>query len=133
MAGPALAVEAFLIIATIVFLLTLLYIIFKKRKRLLISIPLAVLLLGLVILVSLTYREHKLKENAAAKKYLGDYKLVRPDGQDCQHCLVRLNNDYRYYILKDDKVVGHGKWWLETAIDIPGSFLQIENGPKHVM
>ena len=111
----------------------LLYIIIKKKKRLIISVPLAILFLGLITLTALAYRSCKSGEDREAKKYLGDYKLVKLDGQDCQLCTVRLTGDYRYDILKDGKIVGHGKWWLETAIDIPGMFLQLEDGPKHVM
>jgi len=32
-----------------------------------------------------------------------------------------------------DKIVRHGKWHIETAIDIQGHFLKVENGPTWVV
>lgn len=133
MTGPLIAIQFMLLLAFILFLLTLLYIIRKKRKQLLISVPLSVLFLGLVTWAALIYRNNKSVEDQAAKKYLGDYKLNMLDGKNCQHCIVRLTSNYRYDIFKDGKIVGHGKWWLGSAIDIPGMFLQVEDGPKYVI
>jgi len=133
MPSVALAILLGLRLAFFLFLLILLYIIVKKRKRLIISLPLAVLFLGLITWAALIYRSHKSAENREAQKFLGDYKLANLDGQDCLHCLVRLTADYRYDIFKDGKIVGQGKWWLESAIDIPGLFLQLEDGPSGAM
>jgi len=133
MIGPALAILVPVVIGLLILFLFVLYIIFKKRRRLLISIPLTVVLFGLLIFGTFTYKSCKSEEEKEAKKFLGDYKLERLDGQDCRHCSVRLTKNYKYEILRNGSVVGQGKWWLETAFDIPGPYLRIENGPKSVI
>ena len=64
---------------------------------------------------------------------MGDYKLLSLDRNDCDSCKVRLYETYRYDILVKDKIVGQGNWEIETAMDIPGYFLKLENGPKSVV
>ncbi|MBC9931019.1 hypothetical protein [Chitinophaga qingshengii] len=133
MAGPVLLMQAILLLGFILFLLLLLYVILTKRKQLQVSLPLTVLFLALITPAVLFYRSCKTGEEKAAKKFLGDYKLEKLDGEVCEHCLIRLTIDYQYKILKNDEVIGQGKWWLESAPDIPGLFLRLENGPGYVI
>ena len=72
-------------------------------------------------------------EYEASKKFWGDYKLEKLDRNNCDSCKVRLYDGYTYDILVKDKTVGHGKWHIETAIDIPGYFLKVDNGPNYVV
>jgi len=43
---------------------------------------------------------------------------------------VRLHDNYRYDIYVGDEIVGHGKWDITTAYDIPHWLLEIENGVR---
>lgn len=133
MAGPALAIGFILLIAFILSLLILFYIMIKKRKQLVISVPLAAFFVCLLIAAVFVYRAREVQQYKDAREFLGDYTLSELDGQYCQQCLVRLNSNFQYDILQDGQIVGHGKWWLESAIDIPGKYLQIENGPIGVI
>ena len=98
-----------------------------------VSMPLSVLFIGLLLFAIYTYRDYSTGESEATKKFLGDYKLNRLDRKDCQNCTVRLNRDYQYDIIVDNEVMGHGKWSIESAVDIPGPFLRLENGPQSVI
>ena len=69
----------------------------------------------------------------ASKKYLGIYKLEILDCKPCDNCEINLLPNYTYIILKNKKNVGKGKWDIGTAFDIPGDFLELENGPKNVI
>ncbi len=129
MAGPALALGYLLILCFFTFLLFLLiYIIvyIHNRKR---SIPAGILFLVLTGISLLIYFNNKYVEEEDSKKFLGAYKLERLDGKECINCKVTINDGYTYHIFANGKLVGNGRWQRETAIDIPGSFIKIENGP----
>ncbi|MBO9205134.1 MULTISPECIES: hypothetical protein [Niastella] len=68
-----------------------------------------------------------------AQRFLGDYRLINLDRQPCNNCLVHLNSNYQYDIINNGITVGHGKWRIESAIDLPDYFLWIENGPGGVI
>lgn len=55
------------------------------------------------------------------------------DCKQCDNCELNLHPDFTYDILKSDKIVGKGKWDIGTAIDIPGDFLELENGSTNVI
>jgi hypothetical protein len=133
MAGPALALQFLLLIGWFGLILLLLIFTIKKRHSLKKSIPSGLLFLGLAILSFYIYYEIKQDEYKASKKFLGDYKLEILDRQKCENCKVTLKDGYTYDIFVNNKIVGHGKWHLETAIDIPGPFLKVENGPNYVI
>jgi len=131
-AGPAMVIGIILLVILLLgfaaFLLYLLYfaIIYRHKKmKALLSGILFICLTGGV--VYLYWGEKK-----ADPKYLGDYKLNTLDKHKCENCTVRLKEDYTYDILVNGQVSGNGKWETETAIDIPGEFLKIENGPRWV-
>jgi len=52
---------------------------------------------------------------------------------ECENCVVRLDSNYTYQILKGGVNAGQGKWDIGTAIDIPAYLLHIENGPGYVV
>ena len=133
MAGPALALGLILLIGFFGLLIFLLIITIWKRHSLKISIPTGLLFLGLTFVAVYIYHGKTEREYEASKKFLGDYKLNSLDREKCENCKVRLNDGYSYDIFVGDKVVGHGKWYLETTIDIPGYFLKIDNGPNYVV
>ncbi|HEY1202329.1 MAG TPA: hypothetical protein VGE79_15170 [Niastella sp.] len=119
---------AVLLLGVVGFILYLLYfaIIYRHRplKAILAGI-LAVCLIGGGLFLYL-------RTNKADPKILGDYKLNKLDGWKCENCKVNLREDYTYDIIVNNQVVGNGKWETKTAIDIPGEFLEIENGPSSI-
>jgi hypothetical protein len=130
--GPALAMQLLLITGFFgLIVLSLVYAI-RNRHSLKKSIPAGLLFLGLATAGIYVYTGIRRREDEASKKFLGDYKLGMLDRQQCESCKVRLKSNYRYDILVNGKVVGGGKWHIETAIDIPGYFLKLENGPRSV-
>ena len=133
MTGPALAIQFLLLIGWFGLILLLLIFTIKKRHALKKSIPSGLLFLGLTFVSFYIYYGMKQDEYKASKKFLGDYKLEMIKKKKCENCKVRLKEGYTYDILVNDKVVGHGKWHLETAIDIPGPFLKVDNGPRSVV
>lgn len=133
MAGPALALEWIFLIGYFGFMLLLLLSTILNWYKPKVSVPSGLLFLGLTALTIYLYYRITQREYNASKKFLGYYLLERLDGQKCDNCKVRLNDGYSYDIIVNGKVVGQGKWHLETAIDIPGYFLQIDNGPTGVV
>ena len=133
MAGPAMALGYLLLLAFFGVLIFLLIYTVVKRHSLKKSIPTGCLFLVLTSVAVYVYYKNKKNEYEDSKKFLGDYKLERLDRKECDNCKVRLYDGYTYDILVKDKIVGHGKWHTETAIDIPGSFLKIDNGPNYVV
>jgi hypothetical protein len=128
MAGPALGLGLIFLIGYFGFVLLLLLSTILNWHKPKVSIPSGLLFLGLTVLTIYIYYDMTQREYKASKKYLGDYKLETLDGQDCDNCKVRLNDGYTYDIVVKDKVVEQGKWHLETAIDVPGYTLKINNG-----
>jgi hypothetical protein len=133
MAGPALALRFILLVAFFGLILFLFIYAIRKRYSPKKSIPAGLLFLGLTTFSIYTYWKIKRSEYETSKKFLGDYKLSRLDKQNCENCKVRLKDGYTYDILVNDKVVGQGKWHIGTAVDIPGTFLKIDNGPTWVI
>jgi hypothetical protein len=133
MAGPALALRYLLLFAFFAFLIFLFVYSIKRRRSLKKSIPTALLFFVLTGFAIFVYHHNSKNEYEASKKFLGDYKLEKLDRKECDNCKVRLYNGYTYDILVRDKIVGHGKWHIETAIDIPGYFLKVDNGPTSVV
>ena len=133
MAGPALALEYLLLLAFFAVLILLLLYSIIRRRSLKKSIPAGLLFLGLTTFAFYVYYNSNRNEYEASKIFWGDYKLEKLDGKKCDDCRVRLYDGYTYDILFQDKIVGHGKWHIETAIDIPGYFLKIDNGPTWVV
>jgi 4-amino-4-deoxy-L-arabinose transferase-like glycosyltransferase len=133
MPGPVLGFEFLLLIAFFGFLIFLLFYTIRKRYSLKKSIPTGVLFLVLITIT--VYAHYRINRNKyeASKNFLGDYKLENLDGKECKNCKVRLKDGYTYDIIANDEVVGHGKWDIGTAIDIPGPFLKVQNGPHYVM
>src|SRR4051812_1404973 len=119
MAGPALGLELIFLIGYFGFILLLLLSTILNWHRPKVSVPSGLMFLALTTFTIYIYYEMTQRENKASNKYLGDYKLEMLDGQVCDNCKVRLKDGYTYDIVVDDKVVGQGKWHLETAIDIP--------------
>ena len=133
MAGPALALKYLFLLGFYSFVIILLIYAVIKRRTLNKSIPAALLFLVLAgISLYVIYRNNR-NEYQASKKFLGDYKLERLDRKNCDNCKVRLYDGYTYDIIVHEKIAGHGEWHLETAIDIPGYFLKIDNGPTWVV
>jgi hypothetical protein len=133
MAGPALALEYLLLFAFFAFLVFLLLYSIIKRHSPKKSIPAGLLFLGLTSIAVFVYSNRRKSEYEASKMFWGDYRLESLDRKKCDSCKVRLYEGYRYDILVHDKVVGEGKWDIETAVDIPGYFLKVENGPNYVV
>lgn len=132
MAGSAMAIGIILLVILgtglgALFLYLLYFAIIYRHK------PLKAIIAG-VLFVSLTAVAVYLflRKKEANPKYLGDYKLNSLDNYKCENCTVRLKEDYTYDILVNGQVAGNGKWETETAFDIPGEFLKIENGPRWV-
>ena len=133
MAGPAIALKYLFFFVFYSFLILLLFYAIIRRRNLKKSIPAGLLFLVLAgIVVYVIYRNNR-NEYEASKKFWGDYKLEKLDRKNCDSCKVRLYDGYIYDILVQDKIVGHGKWHIETAIDIPGYFLKVDNGPTWVV
>lgn len=130
MAGPIIALQFFFLIFYFCLILFLFFYTIRKRHSLKKSIPSGILFLGLTSFGIYMYCEMKRNEYEASKKFLGYYKLDRLDSQKCDSCKVRLKEGYTYDIIVKDKIVGHGKWQIGTAVDIPGLFIKIENGPS---
>lgn len=133
MAGPALALKYLFLLGFFAFSLFLLFYTIIRRRSLKKSIPAGLLFLLLTGFAVYFYYNNSRNEYEASKKFWGDYKLERLDGKRCDSCKVRLYDGYTYDIIVQDKLVGHGKWHIETAIDIPGYFLKVENGPTWVL
>lgn len=133
MAGPALALEYLFIFGFWGFIILLLFYTILRRRNLKKSIPAGLLFLLLTVFgVYIIYRNNR-NEYEASKKFWGDYKLEKLDGKKCDSCKVRLYDGYTYDILVKNNIVGHGKWHIESAIDIPGYFLKVNNGPTWVV
>jgi len=133
MAGPALALKYLLLFAFFAFLIFLLVYSITIRRSLKKSIPAGILFLVLAGFAIYVYRNNNKNEYEASKKFLGDYKLEKLDRKKCDSCKVRLYDGYTYDIIVKDKIVGDGKWHIETAVDIPGYFLKVDNGPTSVV
>lgn len=133
MAGPALALQYILLAGWLGLILIILYYTVRKWRTPKKSIPSGLLFLGLAFITGYFYYGMKQDEYKASKKFLGYYKLEQLDRKKCENCKVELKDGYNYDIIVNDKVVGQGKWHLETAIDIPGPFLKIDNGPNYVI
>ena len=133
MAGPALALEYLILLGFFVFLILLFLYTIIRRHSLKKSIPAGFLFLVLTGFAVYVYYNKNKNEYEASKKFLGDYKLEKLDRKKCDSCKVRLYDGYTYDIIVHDKVVGQGKWHIETAIDIPGYFLKVDNGPTWVV
>jgi hypothetical protein len=133
MTGPLLGLKYFLLFVFFAFLIFLLTYSIVRRRSLKKSIPTGILFLILAGFAIYVYRNNNKNEYEASKKFLGDYKLEKLDRKKCDSCKVRLYDGYTYDILVKDKIVGHGKWHIESAIDIPGYFLKVENGPTWVV
>ena len=133
MTGPILALQFLFLIGWFGTILLLLIIIIVKRRALKKSIPLVLIFLAMSSISIYVYHRNKQEEYEASKKFLGDYKLEKLDRQECENCKVRLKDGYGYDIIVNDKIVGQGKWHIETAVDIPGPFLKIDYGPGYVV
>lgn len=133
MAGPALALQYLIIAGFFASLLFLLIFTIIKRHSLKQSVPSAVLFILLASVTIYHYSSFKSRKKRTAEKFLGDYKLNRLDRKECDSCIVRLYDGYSYKIFEKGKMVGQGKWRIETAIDIPGYYLKVENGPNWVV
>lgn len=127
------ALQYFLIVAFFTGLAALLYVVIRKRKSPFIAIPSAIVFVGLSTLTLFTCHLLSKSDDEAKKKFLGDYRLYHLDGDTCFDCKVTLYKDNRYEIFVDNRLIGHGSWSMETAIDIPGPFLHLENGPTNVI
>ena len=73
------------------------------------------------------------RENLAAKKYLKEYKLKRLDEKDCNNCIVKINNNHQYDIIKNGQVIGNGKWDMEFESDAGFYFPRLENCPLYII
>jgi|LakMenE18May11ns_1017448.scaffolds.fasta_scaffold9328306_1 hypothetical protein len=133
MAGPALALQYILVAGWLGIILILLIYTIRNRHNLKKSIPSGLLFFGLTFISGYFYYGMKQDKYKASRKFLGDYKLERLDRKECENCKVKLKDGYIYDILINDKVVGQGKWNIETAVDIPSYFLKLENGPLYVV
>ncbi|QHS63469.1 hypothetical protein [Chitinophaga agri] len=133
MAAVAILLGYLIPITYILVMLLSLYCVVRMRKRLAIAIPAALFFIFLLITAVLFIKTGIKQQDKDLQALLGYYTLTSLDGQDCPNCLVRLNDNYEYDILKDDQVIGHGKWWMESAVDLPGKYLKIENGPAGVI
>lgn len=131
MAGPALAIEALLLMLFFAIIITLLIVTIRKRRSLRVSIPTGLLFLCLVSFSGHIYLRKLEYKRKASEVFVHDYTLLNLDGQKCDDCIVRLNKGYTYDIIINGKIIGNGDWDIETAIDIPSYFLRIENGPTY--
>ena len=61
-----------------------------------------------------------------SKRYLGFYKLNRLDCKECENCKVDLHSDFKYDIIKDEKIIGNGKWDLEINPET-GFYMELDN------
>jgi hypothetical protein len=133
MAGPVLALEYLFLFGVFIFLFFLLLYTIIRRRSLKKSLPAGLLFLVLTGFAVYVYYNNNRNEYEASKKFWGIYKLERLDGKKCDSCKVRLYDGYIYDILVKNKIVGQGKWHIETAIDIPGYFLKVGNGSTGVV
>jgi hypothetical protein len=104
-----------------------------KRKKRFVSLFFTVIFIGMSSYAYDVYNRIEKKKSIESTKFLGDYKLLKLNNSDCDNCMVRLNENYRYEILNENKIVGKGKWDIQTAFDIPNYFLVIDNGPNNVI
>jgi hypothetical protein len=72
------------------------------------------------------------KKIEISKKYLGFYKLNRLDNKKCENCKVDLHSDFKYNIIKDDKIIGNGKWDLEIDAET-GFYMKLDNKPGYMI
>ena len=133
MAGPILFLQYFLIFLFFLLLFILLYNTIKQRHSFKKAIPTGLPFVILTAIAMFVYYKVNKNKFEASKAFLGDYKLEKLDNQICENCKIRLKNDFTYNIIKKDKIIGNGKWHLDTASDIPGYFLKLENGPTWVV
>jgi hypothetical protein len=133
MVGIALALQYIFLAGWLVSLLLILIYTIRKWHLPKISIPAGLLFLSFLFISCYFYYGRKQDEYKASKKFLGYYKLELLDRKKCEDCKVKLKDGYTYDIIKSGKIVGQGEWHLETAIDIPGPFLKIDNGPTSVI
>ena len=133
MAGPIIALEYLILLMFFGFLAFLLFYTIAKRSILRKSTPTGSLFLILSGFALFGYINYLNKKKEASQKFLGDYKLDNLDKKDCNNCKVSLKNNFIYDIIVNGKIMGHGKWSIESATDIPGYFLEIENGPHYVI
>jgi hypothetical protein len=133
MAGPIIALQFLILVCCSAFIITILIYTIRKRHTPAKYLLSGLLFLGLTFISGYFYCRMKQDESKASRKFLGYYKLERLDREKCNDCKIRLNADYVYDIFVNNKIVGQGKWKIETAVDIPGHFLKIENGPLYVV
>jgi len=133
MAGPVLALQLLLTLAYFVIIIVLAIFTVINRHSLIKSIPAGLICLALILAGINSNRMKSDAKHEASKIFLGDYKLNSLDYHQCDSCIVRLYDDYAYDIFVNGKAVGRGKWNIETASDIPGYFLKVENGPSYVI
>ena len=131
-AGPVVALfNLFWMIYRCILFLLLIYVIIKLiRKSYKKAIVTGVLFFILAIPATCFICNNYIVKKEASVQFLGDYTLNRLDGEDCVNCRVRLHNNYRYDIYVGEEIVGHGKWDITTAYDIPHWLLKIENGVR---
>ena len=115
-----------ILICLVIFLV---FIIIKKRKSLKISLFCSFLLIAFVILCFKFHQNGKEVDQERERAFLGNYRLEEFDGKNCANCLVKVYADHHYDIIRQNKIIGDGKWTLDSAPDIPGYFIKIENGP----
>lgn len=134
MAGPAMAIGYILLgvlllaLGALLFYLLYFVIIYRRHK------PLKAVLAGILFAGTAVFATYLfLHKKKANPKYLGYYKLNWLDKQKCGNCKIRLKEDYTYDIIVNDQVVGDGKWDTGSTIDIPGTYLEIEHGPKEII
>lgn len=133
MAGPVMALQYFLIFSYFLLLAFLFVRAIKNRHSFRKSARFGILFLLLTSLAIYVYYKNNNAEYEASKTFLGDYKLNKLDRNNCDSCIVRLYKSYTYDIIKNGNKLGEGKWHIETASDIPGYFLKVENGPNWVV
>ncbi len=136
MAGPVLAFEFLFLFGcfgtSIILFVYTIYTIIKRRTLRRTKLT-GILFLTMASISFYCYYGNEKEEYEDSRKFLGDYKLKFLDGQKCENCKVTLKDGFKYDIIVNGRVIGNGKWHNESATDIPGSFLELENGPKSVI
>lgn len=119
-------------------LIFLLFLYRKKKSRLSTIFILLFFLLTTANAIYFFVNAHETKIEVS-KKYLGFYKFNRLDCKECKNCKINLLSDFKYDIIKDEKIIGNGKWDIkinpETGfymeLDIKPSFMIFET-PREI-
>ena len=68
-----------------------------------------------------------------AKEMAGYYKLDELNDSACENCKLNLSPDYKFDVIQNGKITGHGKWSIDFDAESAGYYLVIDGGPNGII